>query len=199
MLWGRSANICAFPNCNKTLVMDETEGDDASIIGEEAHIVAKKPDGPRGDSPLTEEERDKYDNLILLCSIHHKLIDDQVNEYPVSKLKEYKKEHEKSALKHSLTDLKKIKDDELYASYIEHFIKETELHSWNTWTSWIFGMSETIPKQRFEALQELPNYIVSRIWPRRYIPLESSFINFKNIVNDLMKVFHMYLHERPNS
>jgi len=94
MLWGRSGNICAFPDCKKELVMDETETDDSSIIGEEAHIVAQKEDGPRGVSDLTPEQRDKYDNLILLCSIHHKLIDDQPNCYTVEKIKKYKKTHE---------------------------------------------------------------------------------------------------------
>ena len=50
MLWGRSGNMCAFPNCKKELVMDESETDDASVIGEEAHIIARKENGPRGKS-----------------------------------------------------------------------------------------------------------------------------------------------------
>lgn len=71
MLWGRSGNICAFPDCKKELVMDISETDDISVVGEEAHIVAREAEGPRGNSPLTPEQRDKYDNLILMCSIHH--------------------------------------------------------------------------------------------------------------------------------
>lgn len=47
MLWGRSGNICAFPDCKKELVMDESETDDPSLIGEEAHIVAQKENGPQ--------------------------------------------------------------------------------------------------------------------------------------------------------
>ena len=63
----------------------------------------------------------------------------------------------------------------------------------------MFGSSETIEKTRFDALRELSNYIVSRIWPQRYPDLEAAFINFKNVLNDLIKVFDEHLEERPNS
>lgn len=199
MLWGRSANICAFPNCKRALVIDETLTDDPSVIGEEAHIVARKNDGPRGLSALTEEQRDKYDNLILLCNIHHKLIDDQSNEYTVDKLHAFKKEHEKWVINNLLTDSKKTKEDELYVTYLEYFIKETDLHNWNNWTSWMLGSSENIPKERFDRLRELSNYIVSRIWPNRYPEFEDSLINFKNILNDLIIIFDTHLVDNGDS
>lgn len=198
MLWGRSGNMCAFPDCKKVLVVDETFTDDPSIIGEEAHIVAQKEDGPRGISPLTPEQIDKYDNLILLCSIHHKVIDDQENEYTVDKLKEFKVTHETWIKDNLNVDHKKVKDDELYAAYIEKFIELTDLHNWNIWTSWILGSSQIFPKERFEAIKTVPDYIVSRIWPNRYSELEYAFINFKSVVNDLMRVYHEYLKERPD-
>ena len=34
MLWGRAANRCAFPECRRELVMDASETDDKSLIGE---------------------------------------------------------------------------------------------------------------------------------------------------------------------
>ena len=192
MIWGRSGNKCAFPDCRKTLVVHETSTDDASIIGEEAHIVAQKEDGPRGQSPLTPEQRDKYDNLILLCSSDHKIIDDQVNKYTVEVLKQLKLDHE-NWIKSSLSyGLKKVKDDELYASYIEKFIEMTDLHNWINWTSWILGASEIFPKKQFDSLKLLPDYIVSRIWPGRYPMLEASLINFKNVLNDLIRVYYEY-------
>ncbi|MCH1643274.1 HNH endonuclease, partial [Paenibacillus timonensis] len=67
MLWGRAANRCAI--CKIELVMDETETDDESVIGDECHIVAREEDGPRGESILSKEQRDKYNNLILLYKI----------------------------------------------------------------------------------------------------------------------------------
>ena len=86
LLWGKSGNKCAFEDCRNDLIADETETDDESIIGDEAHIVARKENGPRGISKLSPEDRDKYDNLILLCRIHHKIIDDQHKFYTVEKL-----------------------------------------------------------------------------------------------------------------
>ena len=113
----------------KILVIDETSTDDPSVIGEEAHIIAQRNDGPRGDSPLTQEQRDKYENLILLCSIHHKIIDDQEKEYTVGKLIQFKQKHEKWVKENLIIDDKKIKDDELYSTYIEKFIELTDLHN----------------------------------------------------------------------
>lgn len=199
MIWGRSGNMCSFPNCKKILVIDETLTDDASIVGEEAHIVGQKEDGPRGISILTLEQRDKYDNLILMCNIHHKIIDDQVNEYTVEKLHEFKTVHENWVKQNLSTDTKKVKDDELYATYIEKFITLSDLNEWNNWTSWILGSTEIFPKKQFDSLQEIPNYIVSRIWPKRYSLLESSLINFKNVVNDLVKVYFTYPEERGDA
>lgn len=92
ILWGRSGNRCAI--CRHELVMNATSLDDESVIGEECHIVAREPNGPRGQSPLTPDERDRYENLILLCPVDHKLIDDQPNTYDVQCLKEIKTQHE---------------------------------------------------------------------------------------------------------
>ncbi len=131
MLWGRSGNMCAFRDCKKTLVVDETETDNSSVIGEEAHIVAKKENGPRGQNELTQKQKDKYDNLVLLCSIHHKVIDDQPNEYTVEKIKELKHEHEKWVKENLTNDPQKMMDDKIYAGYVEKFIKLTGLHNWN--------------------------------------------------------------------
>src|SRR5258707_376119 len=81
----RSGNRCAFPNCRRRLTAEDSPPDRAVILGEIAHIVAESPDGPRGDSPLSLTERNKYENLILLCNIHHQLIDDQPQTYTVER------------------------------------------------------------------------------------------------------------------
>jgi len=93
MLWGRSANMCSFPGCKKSLVVEKTQTDYASVVGEEAHIVAKTEGGPRGKHDLNLEDRDHYDNLILLCRDHHKIIDDQYNTYTVEILHTFKAQH----------------------------------------------------------------------------------------------------------
>lgn len=90
----KSGNLCAFPRCGRKLVEPETEDDDPAIVGEIAHIVADSRQGPRGDSPLSDEERSKQSNLILLCSNHHSIIDKQKHTYSVQVLRQMKADHE---------------------------------------------------------------------------------------------------------
>jgi hypothetical protein len=47
-------------------------------------------------------------------------------------------------------------------------------------------------------MKKVPDYIVSRIWPNRYPELEAAFVNFKSVLNDLMRVYHEYLKERSD-
>ena len=77
LLWGQSGNRCAY--CRTLLTMDKTAFDDHSIVGDECHIVSRAKDGIRWEENL--EDLDSYENLILLCKNHHKLVDDQPNFY----------------------------------------------------------------------------------------------------------------------
>lgn len=94
VLFQRSGNRCAFPDCWRLLIAEGTALDSPVVIGEVAHIIAERPDGPRGASPLSSEQRNKYDNLILLCHQHHQLIDDQPNTYTVARLRAMRRTHE---------------------------------------------------------------------------------------------------------
>jgi hypothetical protein len=57
--------------------------------------VARQAAGARGVSDLTEEQRDEYENLVLLCTAHHKQVDDQPAHYTVAELKAIKLHHER--------------------------------------------------------------------------------------------------------
>jgi hypothetical protein len=198
MLWGRAANRCAFPECRRELVMDASETDDVSLIGEECHIVAREPNGPRGDSPLAQESRDKYDNLILLCSIHHKLIDDQPNTYSVQTLKEMKSLHEKW-VRESLQDFDPVRqrDDELYATYIEDWMRYVDIENWKSWTSSVLSFGQPrLAVSCEEQLNNLSEWILSRIWPGRYPELEEAFENFLFVLQDFLQVFHKHSERR---
>ncbi|MBI1297323.1 hypothetical protein GC175_20475 [bacterium] len=92
ILWSRSGNRCAI--CRQELVVDANGEDDNSVVGEECHIVARELAGPRGSDDLLPELRDSYDNLIILCRVHHKLIDDQPNTFSVDLLRNLKALHE---------------------------------------------------------------------------------------------------------
>ena len=93
LLWGRSGNRCAM--CRRELIEPGTPVDDESIIGDECHIEFASSGGPRHNPESAQEKLDDYGNLLLLCKVHHKLIDDQTSEYSVSHLVEIKVRHEK--------------------------------------------------------------------------------------------------------
>lgn len=191
ILWGRSASRCAFPNCKRELVMDATETDDESLVGEVCHIIGDSVDGPRGDSQFSQEQRDKYSNLILLCNVHHKLVDDQRVAYSSEILRECKREHE-TWVRESLTsyDSSKQRDLEVYASYIEQWCKFLDIDNWKSWSSNF--MSSSGPCIRIETMNnllKLQEWLFARIWPNRLIELEAAFKNFFLILSDLITVF----------
>lgn len=93
LLWGHSGNRCAI--CRQELTLEASSPHDSiSVVGDECHIVAREPTWTRGESELSPEQRDDYDNLILLCKVHHKVVDDQRHKYTVEYLKALKTAHE---------------------------------------------------------------------------------------------------------
>ena len=91
-LWGLAAGRCSKPGCGKECI-NHSEANSITLIGEMAHVIAKQPSGPRGIPP---GGKDTYDNLILLCPTHHRLIDKYPDLYPSSTLFEWKTIHEQS-------------------------------------------------------------------------------------------------------
>jgi hypothetical protein len=71
-------------------------GNEDANFGFVAHIVAEKPDGPRGDSVRSPLLVDDVRNLMLMCYPHHKLIDvDELSNYPERRLLQIKADHER--------------------------------------------------------------------------------------------------------
>jgi hypothetical protein len=93
-LWVKSGGRCEFPGCNKEAWRDDLTMQEDNFA-HVAHIVAASPDGPRGDQVLSEELDTDFENLLLLCQTHSKLIDGaHKSDYSVEQLKQYKREHE---------------------------------------------------------------------------------------------------------
>ena len=93
ILWGKSGNRCAI--CKKELVIDSTPIDDESVVGDECHIVSAQKNGPRYDERYSQKDIDTYQNLLLLCRVHHKMIDDQHETYIAELLSKIKENHER--------------------------------------------------------------------------------------------------------
>jgi len=92
-LFVRAGGRCEFDGCNRYLLehpVTLTEGNFAEV----AHVVAFKPDGPRGKEGTRPKNINDANNLMLLCPQCHKLIDDHPAEYTRRTLEEYKERHE---------------------------------------------------------------------------------------------------------
>ncbi|MCX5634572.1 MAG: hypothetical protein NTW55_01840 [Planctomycetota bacterium] len=90
-LFALSHNICAFPNCDIAFVQQT-----GPVTGKVCHIKGRRPDSLRYDPNQTEKERNSFENLILLCSVHHDIIDGQSDKFTVEALQEMKRKHEQS-------------------------------------------------------------------------------------------------------
>ena len=82
------------PECRVELFAEATDYDPTVVIGEIAHVTAAADDGPRAAPELDAAQRNKYDNLMLLCQNCHARIDGQTGYYTVARLQEIKQAHE---------------------------------------------------------------------------------------------------------
>ncbi|CAN7173449.1 hypothetical protein LJR090_000436 [Bosea sp. LjRoot90] len=88
LLFARSGNRCAFPKCRAPLALNGT------LTGEVCHIRGARPGSARFDPAQVGVERHAYENLILMCPIHHTVIDDDEEAYSVDRLSKIKVAHE---------------------------------------------------------------------------------------------------------
>ena len=194
ILWGWSGGKCAI--CKNDLIIDPTTLKDVeSVVGDEAHIIARKESFTRGDyDSLSSEERDQYPNLILLCKVHHKQIDDQPDFFTVEKLREIKRHHEEEVkAQWTDTDAKKQEDEILYAGYVDEWQMKASLDNWRNTSSWLSDDTPTLPRDWYDAQKEFLIWLLGRIWPRRYLLLEGALLNYGVVLGDLLNVFDRHL------
>ena len=104
-LVAKSGGVCEFLGCNQNLFEDDITKTQINF-SEMAHIIASSPKGTRGDKVLSQKLQIEESNVMLLCPIHHKIIDTHGEIYKKEKLTEMKIKHEEY-IKH----LKNIKKD----------------------------------------------------------------------------------------
>ena len=94
-VWVRSGGRCAV--CGTYLLEGKLTRREFSL-GELAHIVGQRPTpgSPRGQVELAESERDKADNLMLVCASEHDEIDREgaLDVLTVERLGKLKRDHE---------------------------------------------------------------------------------------------------------
>lgn len=84
---------CMFSGCGLKLGFDSLTGHRGNF-GYMAHNVAASENGPRGILYLSESLSDDPNNVLLLCDVHHRLIDRVAQlDYPAPKLASMRTEH----------------------------------------------------------------------------------------------------------
>src|SRR3954454_4601166 len=138
-LWTNAGNVCAFPDCEQRLLLPtEGEGDEV-VVGKECHIVAQGDAGPRASSTLTAEvaaqfrhlveDRDGYANLILLCGVHHDVIDGDESAYTVERLVRMKEEHERTVDEDRSPQRRHVDELEIrYAAIVDEWARMIDIN-----------------------------------------------------------------------
>jgi hypothetical protein len=88
-VWTAAGGTCCFPDCSNELMPGAQH-----LLGEIAHIVARKHQGPRGDPTFPEMKLNLPENLLLLCPYHHAQVDTDVPSFQPEVLRKMKFEHE---------------------------------------------------------------------------------------------------------
>lgn len=188
LLWGRAASHCAMPACRRTLAHQSDLSGTAVLVGEEAHIVAKSPDGPRGDSPLSPEQRDEYSNLILLCPTDHSLIDKAPDDFSVSFLLDMKAQHE--AWVRATLGAASNPADEKWAALVDDLTARLGLDTWHKDVSAVLSGGEaSMSVSTEERLRACLHWIATRPWPKGHDDLRKVIETMGHLINALLSTF----------
>ena len=81
--------------------------------------------------------------------------------------------------------------EDIYIGYINKWCDFVDINNWEVWTSWLLGNGQPhISVEMLKKLEELREWLFSRVWPNKFSELEISFENFRLILNDLYNVFY---------
>lgn len=96
-LFSASAGHCQNPACLRALFIDT--GSKTIHVAELAHVFAAMDQGPRANDKLSEAERGQFENIILLCSTCHTMVDKAEVDFPAEVLIEWKAHHARKIVK----------------------------------------------------------------------------------------------------
>jgi hypothetical protein len=98
LLFTESGGYCANPECPSPYLFRDHSGheldeDHIPTVANIAHVIADSPAGPRGNTDGG--QRDRFENLVLLCANCHNIVDDMrlSGVYSVEKLLGWKRSH----------------------------------------------------------------------------------------------------------
>ena len=186
-LWGLAASRCMFESCRKVLVEDHPDSDGFTLIGEEAHIVSGQEKGPRYSSDFPKEKVDEYGNLLLLCSIHHAIVDNDVTNYTPTNLIEIKKKHEQWVTASLGIDEMQQNDDEQYSEFVDTIETLAGFDRWDEWTETLpGGHLSRIEINQYNDLVRLHKYLRNRNYPKSRLVLNQEIGHFNEVLEDFL-------------
>ena len=191
LLWGGAAKRCSFPDCRMKLSQDKKTATVSFPIGEQAHIVGKEKGSARSKSILSEDQRDSYHNLILLCPNHHTVIDKNPEDYPIEILHMMKSQHEHwvdSNLSES-HDLKTKASDIIYAHLIDLTVEGCSFNTWENWMSALNGPSHSIKEDIYHKALMYTLKMYKAIWPGTLPELEAAMKLFSTTMNTMLNFY----------
>ncbi len=183
-LFAVSKNQCAYPNCNEEIVNSS-----GTVIGEICHIEAAEEGGERYNSDSNDEYRRSFENLILMCSNHHKKTNNVI-EYPTKKLTEFKSKHESGNYHVSdfiveqaiIKNMEQINKNEGSGTQFNNQGNNQKIGT-QIGTQNIFNPSETIPELTFtEEMRSVDKTLKTKIEKLRddATPPTEDVIDFQN-------------------
>lgn len=189
LLWGRSGNRCAI--CQIELSENKKAATASFTLGEQAHIVGEKEGAARGQSLLSESERNSYHNLILLCPNDHTKIDSNPEDWPVEKIHQLKSEHELwvSETLSNDTNLYNLANNLAITSIVDFAVKYCQLSRWTVWTSWALAATPRWEKQFTNDIYTFRQKVIGAIWPDEFSELKAACINFSILLNESAQIF----------
>lgn len=105
-LWAKSGDACAYTGCGRPLLEPTDSGHEDTVVGVECHIIPRRDHASVARAPclLTEtekvrwahlvERRHDFPNLVLMCGIHARVIDDPNQGFSVEQVVAMKRVHE---------------------------------------------------------------------------------------------------------
>jgi hypothetical protein len=165
--------------CRKQLVSDASHAVPSKAIlhGENCHIVAEKPDGPRGKSSLEVADRNRYPNLILLCANHHTIIDQDPTSWPIELLHQIKSDHE-VWIETQLAAAEETEATRYYSQMINRATEELLLARW----AWVCDNAfRCILVEEFvDGINSFCEATRRAVWPSGYDEVRDSLVNLSD-------------------
>jgi hypothetical protein len=197
ILWAKAAGRCSMPECRLQVVQRASNDVPSSnvLIGEACHIVAEQNGGPRGTSLLSPADRNRYPNLVLLCRIHHTIIDGDPAVWPIERLHQLKSDHE-LWVETQLVDKAENAADTVYIDLVNSAVEDLLLNRWDSVTD--HAVRTLLFEEFVEGASRFDAKVFKAIWPRTRKELEAEIKNLATRLEAYLKEFMSRARQRED-